>query len=249
MILGSTGWKAAGGRPAAHFRTRRSVLRASSHTQLLNDLHDEHDEQHADPDDVLMRPLMPPDDGNAAKSAAADGRRHGGVAQHGHGRDDGAHDERGLCLRDHDLADDAKVRGAHGLRRFNDAGADLLERGLHHAGNVGGGGNDQHHDHGGVADAGADDDLCHRQHGDHQHDERDRAENIHDNAQRTVQPAHRSDAALAGHGKHNAQRQSDYIGDQRGQEGHVHGFPDAPAQRSGLPKLFQNIRHTHTSRL
>ena len=63
------------------------------------------------------------------------------------------------------MKNDLKVGAAHGLRGLDDPGADLLDGGLHHSRDIGGGCDDQHDDDRAVAQAGAEDELCYRQHG------------------------------------------------------------------------------------
>ena len=80
------------------------------HAELLQDLHDDDRQRYAQPDDLIVVLLVAVGDGNLAEAAAADRAGHGGVAEDGHGGDDGAGDERGLGLRDDDLPDDAQPR-------------------------------------------------------------------------------------------------------------------------------------------
>ena len=129
------------------------------------------------------------------------------------------------------------------MRSLDDAGVHFLGGGLDHARHIRGGGDDERHDHGAVAEAGADDGLCHRQHGDHEDDERDAAQGVDDDAERAVEPADGVDAVAVGHAQDEADRQADEIGKERGDERHVNGLPDTELQDAVLPELDEQIRH------
>ena len=85
-----------------------------------------------------------------------------------------------------DARDDLEIGCAHGLCGLDHAVADLLDRGFDHARDIGRGSDDEHDDHGLVAHARADDGLGDRQHCDHQDDEGNRAEDVHDEAEHAV---------------------------------------------------------------
>ena len=55
------------------------------HADLLNDLDDDDDKDHAHPDHVGLGTLVAIDDGDLAEAGAADGGGHGAVAEDGDG--------------------------------------------------------------------------------------------------------------------------------------------------------------------
>ncbi len=107
----------------------------------LDDLDHDPDKHHAHPDHVGVAALVAIDDGHLAQAGAAQGGGHGGVAQNGDSGDDRAVDQRGLGLGQQHMPHDLPVGAAHGLGGLDDPAGDLLHRGLHHPGDVGGGGN------------------------------------------------------------------------------------------------------------
>ena len=149
------------------------------HAELLQDLHDDDRQRYAQPDDLIVVLLVAVGDGDLAEAAAADRAGHGGVAEDGHGGDDAAGDERGLGLRDDDLPDDAQRGRAHGQRGLDDAGVHFLGGGLDHARHIRRGGDDQCDDDRAVAGRGAEQQLRRRDHGNHENNCRDGAEEVY----------------------------------------------------------------------
>ena len=145
------------------------------------------------------------------------------------------------------MGDDLHIRAAHRLRRFNDAEADFLDGAFDHARHIGGGGDDEHHDDSAVAEAGADDELCDRQHCDHEDDERDAAEEVHDEAEDAVDPRGRADAVGVRDGEDHAEGKADHVGDRRGDKSHVYGFPYAELDKAVVPKLIKHFGKHYSS--
>ena len=135
----------------------------------------------------------------------------------------------------------AGFAAAHRLRRFNDAEADFLDRAFDHARHIGGGGDDEHHDDSAVAEAGADDELCDRQHCDHEDDERDAAEDVYEHAHERVEPADGMDAVARGDAQQHAQRQPQQVRNARGDERHVDRLPHAELDQPLVPELIEEV--------
>ena len=186
---------------------------------------------------------MAVDDGDLAQAGAAQGGGQGGVAQDGDGGDGGALDEGGAGLRQQHAADDLPVGAAHGLGGLDDAAVHLTEGGLHHAGHVGRRGDDQGDDDGAVAQADAQDEPGHGNHGHHQDNAGDGAEEIDHKAQNLIEPAHRGDAAAVRDMEHHAQRQTQHVGEGGGEGGHVHRLPYALLDEAVGPQLEKHLRH------
>src|SRR5690606_27674274 len=98
---------------------------------------DDGEQGHGDPHQAGFEALVAVADGEVAESAAADGARHGGVADEGDDRGGGAGDQRGQRLGDEDLADDRPGAAAHRLDGLDEPVVDLAHGGLDEPGEEG----------------------------------------------------------------------------------------------------------------
>ena len=218
-------------------------------TADLNDLDDNDHQQHADPFDIRVAALVSIDDGDLAETGAADRSGHGRIAEDRHHGDRRPGQQRRLCLGDQDLGNDLEVVRAHSLGRFDNTGVDFLQRGFDKSGHIGRRCDHQHNDDSLVAETRANDQLCHREHCDHQNDKRNRTEEVDNEAEDAVEPADRVNPAVVGNVQNHAERQTDDIGDSGGDQRHINGLPYAKLQQSLIPELQKHIRKLHRSSL
>ena len=168
--------------------------------------------------------------GDIAQTASTYGTGNGGVAQNGHDGNGPAQYQRGLGLRQVNLADDLEGGCAHGLGGLHHTGVHLCQRGFHHAGNKGSRRNHQRHDGASDADLGARNQLGEGHDGHHQDDEGNGAADVDDPAQNPVHQLVGANAVGLGNGEGHAQRQSQNIGKQRGDNHHQQGVPGTGQQ-------------------
>lgn len=86
---------------------------------------------------------------------------------------------------------------------------------------------------------GAEQQLRRRDHGNHENDCRDGAEEIHDEAEHGVDALVGVQAVLVRRPENDAQRQADEIREDRGERSHVDRLPDAQLDNVVIPELYE----------
>ena len=187
-----------------HCFRRLSHFLLSHVPMTLEQLHQQHQNDHRHQHYQILVPIVAVVDGDLAQTAAADDTAHGGVAQNGGQRDGHVLDQGGHALRDHYLADDLHGRSAHALGGLDDVAVHLTETALHQPRHKGERRRHQRNDGGRGAHGGADEQTGQGEHHDHQDQERDGAQQVDDDVQHLHQPAGEGQHAvfLARHQQH-----------------------------------------------
>lgn len=211
----------------------------------LDHLHQDNQEHHRHPHNGGDAPLMAVPDGDVAQAAGAHGAGDGGIGQNRHQGDGAPQDQRGLRLRQVHLPDDLEGGGAHGLGGLDHTGVYLVQRGLHHPGDEGGGGHHQRRDGALDADGGAHHHPGEGHNGHHQNDEGDGPADVDDPVQHPVDAPVGPDAVGLGQDQGHPQREADQIGECGGDHHHYQGIPDTICQHITVfgPEGRNRLKH------